>query len=120
MTRDLPGAYRALARLSDAQLQALENDDLDTFWQLTDEREAVFATLIALEPEAGELSEADRHTITQLIPAILLCDQHIESRLSLLSSQTQAELNKLQTGMAALNSYSVGREREAFFIDRPS
>jgi hypothetical protein len=120
MTRDLPGAYRALARLSDAQLQALENEDLDAFWKLTDEREAVFATLSALEPESASLSEGDRTMLTQLIPAILLCDQHIEAHLGRLSSQTQAELAKLQTGMAALNSYAVGREREAYFIDRPS
>jgi hypothetical protein len=120
MASDLLAAYHSLARLAEAQLQALEGEDMDTFWRLTDEREAVFATLKGLEPEAAGLAEAQRKVIAQLIPAVLSCDQRIESHLGRLSSQTQAELAKLQTGMTALNSYAVGREREAFFIDRPS
>ncbi|MNT49243.1 hypothetical protein D3C72_1860820 [compost metagenome] len=55
-----------------------------------------------------------------MIRTVLTTDERIESHLARFSDEAKSELAKLQTGLNALNSYSVERQREALFIDRPS
>ena len=116
----LLAAYRAVARLADEQLLALEAEDLDAFWRLSDERDAAFSQLQALEPQARSLKAADKQAIATVILDVLKTDERIESHLARFSDEARAELTKLQTGLNALNSYAVERQREALFIDRPS
>jgi hypothetical protein len=116
---DLVSAYRALQQLAIAQRQALESEDLDAFWRLSDEREAAFK-VVEGHGTPDDLGESDRSAIAGLIPDVLAADAMIEKRLAELSAQTQHELGRLKTGLSALQSYAVERQHEAFFIDRPS
>ena len=120
MAVDLLAAYQALARLSDRQLAALEDENLEAFFELTDEREAAFQALQALEPQLAGLTPAERQAIAGLIPAILTADERIEAQLDRLASQARSELGTLQTGMSALQSYAPSAGKEAYFIDRNS
>lgn len=116
----LLATYQAVARLAEAQLLALEVEDLEAFWQRSDERDDAFNALQALEPQVPGLAAADKQAIAKLIPLILTADERIASHLARMSDETKTELAKLHTGLNALNSYSVERQREALFIDRPS
>lgn len=116
----LLATYRAVARLADEQLLALEAEALEAFWQRSEERDAAFSALQAMESQVRGLAEVDKQAIAQLIPSILKADERIESHLARMSDETKAELAKLHTGLNALSSYAVERQREALFIDRPS
>ena len=120
MPATLLAAYQGLHRLADEQLVALENEDLEAIWRLSDERDAAFSALQALEPQAKALPPADRQIITGLIPAILTADERIASHLDRLQAATRQELTQLNTGMNALQSYVAGGGPEAYFIDRSS
>jgi hypothetical protein len=120
MASELVGAYQALSQLALAQRQALESEDLDAFWRLSDEREATFQVIQGHGDRLEGLASPEQATIAQLIPAVLDADAMIEKRLGELASQTQHELGRLKTGLSALQSYAVDRNQEAYFIDRNS
>ena len=116
----LLASYQVVKRLADEQLLALESEDMASFWQLSDQRDAAFVQLKALEPQARGLAAGDKQAIATLILDVLKTDERIESHLARFSAEAKTELAKLQTGLNALSSYAVERQREAFFIDRPS
>ncbi|HEY9724430.1 MAG TPA: flagellar protein FliT [Oscillatoriaceae cyanobacterium] len=116
----LRAAYEGLAALSAAQLTAVSTNELARYWQLSAERERLFAQLQSLESQLAGLGADDRAAIARLIPQILEQDAAIEKHLDTFVSRSNQELGTLRTGLRALNAYAIQTEREAMFIDRNS
>jgi len=116
----LRAAYEGLAALSAAQLSAVSSHELPHYWQLSAERERLFAQLQSLEGQLASLGSDDRAAIARLIPQILEQDATIEQHLDAFVSRSNQELGTLRTGLRALNAYAIQTEREAMFIDRNS
>lgn len=111
-------AYRALLETSRRQLAAIEADDDEAFTAATEAREAAFAAVRALEPQAAALDGEGRRAAAAAIAEILEADRRLDAAMDEVRSRNQEALAGLQTGLAALHSYSQAQDREALFIDR--
>jgi hypothetical protein len=109
-------AYQALFELGQAQRAALDEPELDRFFALAEEREALFGRLKVAEGEP--LGPEDRARIQDLIKRILETDREIEAEVLRRQEATRQEIAALQPGMNALAAYLQESDRGSFFIDR--
>lgn len=114
----LLAAYQALLEASRRQLAALEADDDPGFTAATDDRERCFEAVRSREAEAAVLDAAGRSAVAQAIADVLEADRQLDAAMSAIRARNQEALSGLQTGLAALHSYSQAQDREALFIDR--
>jgi hypothetical protein len=109
-----------LLNLSRDQYRALEDEDLDTFLALMDEREQVMSGLLALEASPAPTNILPFPTITSvgvdddvqaamagLIRSILRQDDDNEALLRLQMDAVQTEITKLNRGAVAGRGYAA-------------
>jgi hypothetical protein len=112
----LVAAYKALYELGLAQRTALGDQDLDRFYALGEEREALFERLKAAEGE--DVGPEGRDQIRQWIAKILETDRELEAEVLRKQEATRQEIAALQPGMNALAAYLQEAEQGSFFIDK--
>lgn len=112
----LLAAYKALFELGQAQQAALAEPELDRFFALGDERDALFERLKAADDE--EVGPEGRAQIRDLIQRILETDRAIEAEVLRRQDATRQEIAGLQPGMNALSAYLQESDRGSFFIDK--
>lgn len=94
--------YDRILRAAQAQRVAVQENDLDRFQTLLEERERL---LVKVEGLNQELGDEDRERAATLIRRILDADRETEGRLSEQISLVGAELGSLSHGRAALTAY---------------
>jgi hypothetical protein len=116
--RPLNQLYVALHAASLRQVDALRRDDHAGFEAATDERDALFAEVQRREPELGEADGQTREGIRAAIASVLASDDALQALLAEASARTQAELQTVSTGLAALQTYGAAEAPPAYYIDR--
>jgi hypothetical protein len=105
--------YQAINILAEMQNAAIVKDDLSEFWDLCSRREEVFAALGELDPKGEHLSEHQ-----ETVNSILEWDQKLNVHMTRIMVETKDELEHLEHGIAAIDSYNGAHLQEAFFLDR--
>ncbi len=94
--------YERILLAAQAQRSAVEDDDLDGFQTLLEERERL---LVKVESLNQDLGDQDRERAATLIRRILDADRETERTLSERISRVGAELGSLSHGRGALSAY---------------
>lgn len=119
--------YEAIRRAAEAQRQALQSDDLSSFYNLLMEREKFLDKIddiskmprIATNPDLALVDDAHSSTV---IHDILSIDRQTEQMLTAKMSATKQLLTGVQNGRKALRGYEYLAPAAApqLFIDRLS
>jgi hypothetical protein len=110
--------YEELKTAGEQQLAKLDDENPDAFIHASETRESLFAAIQARENELANLPPRTRAYIRDLIQAILAVDEELQAALTEASERTLEELQGLQNGIQALQSYGVDSEAPAYYVDR--
>jgi hypothetical protein len=101
------GLYEALRRTAEAQRQAVQSNDLDTFYDLLQQREKL---LDKTEGVPQALDGVDRERAGQIVRDIMLVDSETERLLATKIEATRDELNGVSRGRQALAGYGYAQQ----------
>jgi hypothetical protein len=128
IAEDKFGILRRVFELAREQRDALEQDQLDRFQRILDERERLIGELRQLVEQHGAVPEnviafpgADDDTLAldAMLKGILEFDRHNEALLARKMDEIQSELPQLAEGQRAAAGYRVVRDA-ASYVDRRS
>jgi hypothetical protein len=101
------GLYEALRRTAEAQRQAVQSDDLDSFYNLLQEREKLLDKTDGVQQT---LDGVDRERAGQIVRDIMRVDQETERLLATKIEATREELSGISRGRTALAGYAYAQQ----------
>ena len=101
------GLYEALRRTAEAQRQAVQSDDLDTFYDLLQQREKL---LDKTEGVPQALDGGDRDRAGQIVRDIMEVDYETERLLATKIEAARDELSGVSRGRQALAGYGYAQQ----------
>ncbi|MFS0725892.1 flagellar protein FliT [Paenibacillus sp. 1P07SE] len=103
-----------LTQLSSNLVSRLASVGMDEMTDYMRERDAIFVQLQQMRPTPAEAAE-----LRPAVEQILAMDALIVTRMHVLRSEAQAEMDKLSNGRTAKSTYedSYAADQESFFFD---